>query len=90
MKKYHGKRNQYSFETQEEYISPNNMLDKINDDDFIDVINEIVSDRWLEKYNTEWLRTLRREINEQRTGYIPVRKKKSISKAILSSPFFNF
>ena len=83
MKKYHGKRNQYSFETQEEYISPNNMLDKIDDDDFIDVINEIVSDRWLEKYNTEWLKTLRKEINEQRTGYIPARKKKSLSKAIL-------
>lgn len=83
MKKYHGQRNQYSFETQEEYISPNNMLDKINDDDFIDVINEIVSDRWLEKYNTEWLKTLRREINEQRTGYIPARKKKNLSKSIL-------
>jgi len=83
MKKYHGKRNQYSFESQEEFISPKNMLDKIDDDDFIDVINEIVSDRWLEKYNTEWLRTLRREVNEQRTGYIPARKKKSLSKAIL-------
>ena len=40
MKKYHGKRNQYSFESQEEFISPKNMLDKINDEDFIDVINE--------------------------------------------------
>ena len=83
MKKYHGKRNQYSFEAQEEYISPNNMFDKIDDDDFIDVINEIVSDRWLEKYNTEWLKTLRKEVNEQRTGYIPPKKKKSLSKAIL-------
>ena len=59
------------------------MLDKIDDDDFIDVINEIVSDRWLEKYNTDWLKSLRKEINEQRTGYIPARKKKSLSKAIL-------
>ena len=73
MKKYHGKQNQYSFEAQEEFISPINMLDKIDDDDFIDVINEIVSDRWLEKYNTEWLKSLRKEINEQRTGYIPAR-----------------
>ena len=83
MKKYHGKRNQYSFESQEEFISPVDMLDKIDDDDFIDVINEIVSDRWLEKYNTDWLKSLRKEINEQRTGYIPTKKKKSISKAIL-------
>jgi|TARA_R110000824_G_scaffold281020_1_gene469299 hypothetical protein len=83
MKKYHGKRNQYSFESQEEFISPNNMLDKVDDDDFIDVINEIVSDRWLEKYNTEWLKSLRKEINEQRTGYIPAKKMKSLSKAIL-------
>ena len=83
MKKYHGKRNQYSFESQEEFISPVDMLDKIDDDDFIDVINEIVSDRWLEKYNTDWLRSLRKEINEQRTGYIPTKKKKSLSKAIL-------
>lgn len=83
MKKYHGKRNQYSFDTQEEYISPNNMLDKIDDDDFIDVINEIVSDRWLEKYSTEWLKALRKEINEQRAGFIPVKKKKSLSKEIL-------
>ena len=83
MKKYHGKRNQYSFESQEEFISPKNMLDKINDEDFIDVINEIVSDRWIEKYNTEWLKSLRKEVNEQRTGYIPARKKKSLSKAIL-------
>ena len=59
------------------------MLDKIDDDDFIDVINEIVSDRWLEKYNTDWLKSLRKEINEQRTGYIPTKKKKSLSKAIL-------
>jgi len=83
MKKYHGKRNQYSFESQEDFISPNNMLDKIDDDDFIDVINEIVSDSWLEKYNTDWLKSLRKEINEQRTGYIPTRKKKSLSRAIL-------
>ena len=83
MKKYHGKRNQYSFESQEEFISPVDMLDKIDDDDFIDVINEIVSDRWLEKYNTDWLKSLRKEINEQRTGYIPTKKKKSLSKAIL-------
>ena len=83
MKKYHGKQNQYSFESQEEFISPIDMLDKIDDDDFIDVINEIVSDRWLEKYNTDWLKSLRKEINEQRTGYIPTRKKKSLSKAIL-------
>ena len=83
MKKYHGKQNQYSFESQEEFISPTDMLDKIDDDDFIDVINEIVSDRWLEKYSTDWLKSLRKEINEQRTGYIPTRKKKSLSKAIL-------
>lgn len=83
MKKYHGKRNQYSFESQEEFVSPLSMLDKINDDDFIDVINEIVSDRWLEKYNTEWLKSLRREINEQRAGYIPTAKKKSLSRSIL-------
>ena len=83
MKKYHGKQSQYSFESQEEFISPSNMLDKIDDDDFIDVINEIVSDRWLEKYNTEWLKSLRREINEQRTGYIPTRKKKSIARSML-------
>jgi hypothetical protein len=83
MKKYHGKQNQYSFESQEDFISPNNMLDKIDDDDFIDVINEIVSDRWLQKYNTDWLKALRKEVNEQRTGYIPARKKKSLSKAIL-------
>ena len=79
MKKYHGKQNQYSFESQEDFISPNNMLDKIDDDDFIDVINEIVSDRWLQKYNTDWLKALRKEVNEQRTGYIPARKKKSLS-----------
>lgn len=83
MKKYHGKRNQYSFESQEEFISPIDMLDKIDDEDFIDVINEIVSDRWIEKYDTEWLKSLRREINEQRTGYIPERKMKSLSKEIL-------
>ena len=83
MKKYHGKRNQYSFESQEEFISPKNMLDKINDEDFIDVINEIVSDRWIEKYDTEWLKSLRKEVNEQRTGYIPARKMKSLSKEIL-------
>lgn len=83
MKKYHGKRNQYSFESQEEFVSPLNMLDKVDDDDFIDVINEIVSDRWLEKYNTEWLKSLRREVNEQRTGYIPTAKKKSLSRSIL-------
>lgn len=83
MKKFHGKRNQYSFETQEDYISPKETLDRVNDEDFIDVINEIVSERWLSKYDTEWLRTLRKEINEQRTGYIPARKKKALVRALL-------
>ena len=66
MKKYHGSRNQFSFEDKEDYISPREAIDRVNDDDFIDVINEIVSSKWLEKYNTNWLRTLRKEVNNQR------------------------
>jgi len=84
MKKYHGTRNQHSYEDKEEYVSPREMIDKVSDDDFIDVVNEIVSDRWLKKYNTEWLSALRKEINEQRVGYIPERKKNALSKAILA------
>ena len=65
MKKYHGSRKQFTYEDKEEYISPNQVLDRVSDDDFIDVVNEIVSTRWLEKYNTDWLKSLRREINNQ-------------------------
>jgi hypothetical protein len=83
MKRFHGKRSQFSFESQEEYISPTDMIDNVDDDIFIDVINEIVSDSWLKKYDTNWLKNLRREVNEQRTGYIPPRKKKAFVRAIL-------
>jgi hypothetical protein len=83
MKKYHGSRNQFSFEDKEDYISPREAIDRVNDDDFIDVINEIVSSKWLEKYNTNWLRTLRKEVNNQRTGYIAERKKKALIRSML-------
>ena len=40
MKKYHGSRKQFTYEDKEEYISPNQVLDRVSDDDFIDVVNE--------------------------------------------------
>ncbi len=83
MKKYHGSRKQFTYEDKEEYISPNQVLDRVSDDDFIDVVNEIVSTRWLEKYNTDWLKSLRREINNQRTGFIPERKKDALVRSLL-------
>ena len=83
MKTYHGKRNQLSVEDKEEYISPKEMIDKVSDDDFIDMINELASDKWLERYSTDWLISLRKEVNEQRAGYLPEKKKKALSKAIL-------
>ena len=82
MKKYHGSRNQFSYIENEEFISPLEVVDKVSDDDFIDVINEIVSDRWLEKYNTDWLKKLRNEVNNQRTGFIPERKRKALVKSM--------
>tara|TARA_B100000519_G_C14158552_1_gene398124 strand:+ start:239 stop:1057 length:819 start_codon:yes stop_codon:yes gene_type:complete len=84
MKKYHGSRKQFSYVENEDFISPLEAIDKVNDDDFIDVINEIVSDRWLQKYNTDWLNKLRKEVDNQRTGFIPERKKKNLVKSILS------
>ena len=63
MKKYHGSRKQFSYVENEDFISPLEAVDKVNDDDFIDVINEIVSDRWLQKYNTDWLNKLRKEVD---------------------------
>lgn len=83
MKKYHGSRNQYSYEDKEDYISPREMLDRVSDDDFIDIINEIVSNRWLETYKTNWLTSLRKEVNNQRTGFIPERKKKGFVRTLL-------
>ena len=62
MKKYHGSRNQFSYVENEDFISPLEVVDKVSDDDFIVAINEIVSDRWLEKYNTDWLKKLRNEL----------------------------
>ena len=59
-------------------------IGKVSDDDFIDVINEIVSDRWLNKYNTDWLKKLRNEVNNQRTGFIPERKRKALVKSMLA------
>jgi len=84
MKKYHGSRKQFSYVENEDFISPLEAVDKVNDDDFIDVINEIVSDRWLQKYNTDWLNKLRKEVDNQRTGFIPERKKTSLIKSILA------
>jgi hypothetical protein len=84
MKKYHGSRKQFSYVENEDYISPLEAVDKVNDDDFIDVINEIVSDRWLQKYNTDWLKNLRKEVDNQRTGFIPERKRTSLVKSMLS------
>lgn len=84
MKKYHGSRNQFSYVENEDFISPLEVVDKVSDDDFIDVINEIVSDRWLEKYNTDWLKKLRNEVNNQRTGFIPERKRKALVKSMLA------
>jgi len=83
MKKYHGSRSQYSYEDKEEYISPKEMIDRVSDDDFIDIINEIVSNRWLETYKTNWLVSLRKEVNNQRTGFIPERKKKGFIRSLL-------
>jgi len=83
MKKYHGKRNQHSHDTEEEYVSPKEVIDRVNDDDFIDVVNEIVSDKWLRKYETNWLKGLRKEVNEQRTGFIPEGKKKIFIRSLL-------
>ena len=82
MKKYHGSRNQFSYVENEEFISPLEVVDKVSDDDFIDVINEIVSDRWLEKYNTDWLKKLRNEVNNQRTGFSTGRKRKGLVKTM--------
>jgi hypothetical protein len=84
MKKYHGSRKQFSYIENEQFISPLEVVDRVNDDDFIDVINEIVSDRWLQKYNTDWLKKLRREVDNQRTGFIPERKKVSLIKSMLA------
>ena len=84
MKKYHGSRNQFSYVENEDFISPLEVVDKVSDDDFIDVINEIVSDRWLNKYNTDWLKKLRNEVNNQRTGFIPERKRKALAKSMLA------
>ena len=84
MKKYHGSRKQFSFVEKEQYASPLSVADRISDDDFIDVLNEIVSDNWLKKYNTTWLFKLRTEVNNQRTGFIPDAKKKALVRSILS------
>ena len=84
MKKYHGSRKQFSYVENEDFISPLEAVDKVNDDDFIDVINEIVSDRWLQKYNTDWLNKLRKEVDNQRTGFIPERKRASLVRSMLS------
>ena len=83
MKKYHGSRNQYSYQDKEEYISPKEMLDRVSDENFIDIVNEIVSNHWLETYKTNWLVSLRKEINNQRTGFIPERKKKGFVRSLL-------
>ena len=44
MKKYHGSRRQFSYIEKEQYASPLEIVDRVSDDDFIDVLNEIVSD----------------------------------------------
>ena len=36
MKKYHGSRKQFSYVENEDFISPLEAIDKVNDDDFID------------------------------------------------------
>ncbi len=84
MKKYHGSRRQFSFIEKEQYASPLETIDRVSDEDFIDVMNEIVSDSWLKKYNTDWLKILRSDVNNQRTGFIPENKRKSLVNSMLS------
>jgi len=84
MKKYHGSRRQFSYIEKEQYASPLETIDRVSDDDFIDVMNEIVSDSWLKKYNTTWLKKLRSDVNNQRTGFIPENKRKSLVRTMLS------
>jgi len=84
MKKYHGSRRQFSYIEKEQYASPLEIVDRVSDDDFIDVLNEIVSDSWIQKYNTVWLKNLRTEINNQRTGFIPEAKKKGLVRSMLA------
>jgi|TARA_R100000149_G_C5835461_1_gene109427 hypothetical protein len=84
MKKYHGSRRQFSYVEKEQYASPLEAIDRVSDDDFIDVLNEIVSDSWLKKYNTTWLKKLRTQINNQRTGFISEVNKKGLVRSMLA------